>query len=85
MQIIINVTNIKIIKWTVDVEGQRVITDFQMLKDDGTPYERREAIFWVTMPPEPHEPYWYLLPAEYVETLTNLTIDARTALMALIN
>lgn len=84
MQIIINVTDIKIIQWTVNVADQNVTVDFQMMKDDGTPYERLKAVFWAIMPPEPHDAYWYQLPAEYVTTLTNLTVDARTALLNLI-
>ena len=84
MQIIINVVDIKIIQWTVDVAKQNVTVDFQMMKDDGTPYERLKAVFWVTMPPEPHEAYWYQLPLEYVTILTNLTLDARSALLSLI-
>lgn len=84
MQIIINVTDIKIIQWTVDVTAQNVTVDFQMMKDDGTPYERLKAVFWVTLPTGEQEPYWYQLPAEYVSTLADLTIDARTALLSLI-
>jgi hypothetical protein len=84
MQIIINVVDIKIIQWTVDVAKQNVTVDFQMMKDDGTPYERLKAVFWVTIPAGEQDPYWYQLPLEYVTALTNLTVDARTALLSLI-
>lgn len=93
MQIVINVTNIQIIQWTVDVAAQRVVVDFQSLTDTGEPYERKQAIFWVTMPVDPVDPFgnpitdtslWYTLPPEYVQTLTDLTIDARAALLPLI-
>ena len=84
MQIIINIVDIKIIQWTVDVAQANVTVDFQLIKDDGTPYARLKAVFWVTMPAGVQEPYWYQLPLEYVTTLTNITLDARTALMGLI-
>jgi len=82
MQIIINVVDIKIIQWTVSVEKQNVTVDYCLMKDDGTSYERRTAVFWANRPAQ--EPDWYELPAEYVATLTQLTIDARAALMGLI-
>ena len=84
MQIIINVTDIRITRWTVDVNAQHVVIDYQLLKDDGSVYDSRTAIFWVTLPGGEQEPYWYLLPAEYLATLTSLTEDARTTLLATI-
>ena len=90
MQIITNVTDIKIITWSVNVERQCVIVDFQMMKDNNEPYERMMAVFWVTIPdpsiPDPigNPSLWYQLPAGYVATLTQLTVDAKTALMPLV-
>jgi len=85
MQITINVNDIKIIKWTVDTELQCVIVDFQMMRDDGIPYERMEATFWVNIPAEnQYNRLWFQLPPEYTATLTDITIDARAALMYLV-
>ena len=85
MQIITNVTDIKVISWKVDVDRQCVVVDFQMIKDDGSPYERLEAIFWVTIPSEvPAGSLWYQLPGGYVTTLTQLTIDVKAGLMHLV-
>ena len=84
MQIVIDITDIKILWWTVNVEAQNVTVQYQLIKSDGTPYETKVAIFWVTLPGGEQQPYWYLLPAEYVAMLTNLTIDARTALLSTI-
>lgn len=93
MQVVINVTDIKIIAWKVDVERQCVIVDFQMMQDNGNAYERKEAIFWVSIPENPVDRFgnpitdtslWFQLPLSYVETLTNITIDARAALLHLV-
>lgn len=84
MQIIIDIVDIKIISWTVDIENQSVTINYQLMKSDGTPYTTNIAVFWVTMPGGTQETYWYQLPAEYVITLTNITNDARTALLATI-
>lgn len=45
MQIITNVTDIKIVTWSVNIDRQCVIVDFQMMKDNGEPYERKIAVF----------------------------------------
>jgi hypothetical protein len=84
MLIIIEIVDIKVLRWTVDVENQNVTVEYQLMKSDGTPYTTNIAVFWATMPGGTQETYWYQLPAEYVIALTNITNDARTALLATI-
>lgn len=95
MAITITLNNIRILKWTVNVYHQNVTVVYQILDSSDETYSEGEAIFWATMPesggvgpdgqPRPIPDYWYLLPPEYVTALTNLTIDARTALLHLVN
>lgn len=90
----ITLTNVRIVTWRVDVEQQRVVATYEVLRDDGTPESKSEAIFWINMPAattgidgklrEPPD-NWYQLPAGYVQTLTALTADVRSGLLHLIN
>ena len=95
MAITITLADIKIHDWTVEVDYQRVIVSYSILKDTGEEYlDRQTAIFWRYIPdpgnddlgnPIPVPDNWYQLPEEYVQMLTDLTLDARSALLHLVN
>jgi hypothetical protein len=63
----------------VDYENERILVGYRMIDDEGVNWEGGEAIFWVTMPPEPTEKD-FLLPAGYIATLVQLQVDADQAL-----
>jgi hypothetical protein len=93
-QIVVTLTDIKIEKWTVDTINQHVTIYFQIKDDQGNIYKQDYAIFWADLPDNggtdhlgnilPVPDNWYQLPIEYINTLTNLTTDARSALMHLV-
>jgi hypothetical protein len=79
--------------WTVSVELQNVTASYRIVDAQSNTWERGEAVFWATMPdmgadmdgnPLPLPSNWYLLPAQYVQGLTDLTLDLRQALLSLI-
>lgn len=90
MQIITNVVDIRIDGWSVDVVNRCVAVNYSMMTDQNDVWQSGIAYFWETMPPPIQDPItgelftpdsWYQLPAEYVQVLTQLTLDARTALL----
>ena len=94
MALTITVNDLQIISWTVDVEQRNVTVNYMMVKDNGLPYTQNNiAIFWETIPtledpqgnPVSPPDNWYQLPPAYSQFLTDLTIDARNALLHLIN
>ena len=91
---IINVNEIKIISWTVDVASKSVIVSFSYNTDTDEIHDFGSAIFWETIPgPQPNPEggpdtvpdNWYQLPAKYTQILTDLTIDVRAALLHLLD
>jgi hypothetical protein len=90
----INLTDIKIRHWMVSVQDQCVTVSYEIIDDQSSVWEQGEAVFWATMPEPGVDPLtgepgylpdnWYQLPAQYVSVLTDLTQDARTALLHLI-
>jgi hypothetical protein len=96
MAINYTVNNIQITSWTVDTEDRKVTIIYSQMLDTGEAFTQNNyAIFWETIPtmpidPETGLPYptpddWYQLPPAYSQFLTDLTIDAKTALMPTIN
>lgn len=90
MQIVLTIDDIRINNWTVDVPNARVLVHYDMLTSANDVYRSEMAIFWATLPSHDVDPWgneipipdnWYQLPAEYVQVLTQLTVDARQALL----
>lgn len=92
----ITLNDVKIISWSVHVEQRCVTVEYTLAADDGTDFSYGAATFWETMPdPVPNpmggdEPDyipedWYQLPAKYTPLLTDLTVDARNALIHLLD
>jgi hypothetical protein len=89
----IDLTDIKIIDWTVSVILRRVAVAYEIVDDSDVVYEQGLAYFWETIPDPSTEPdgtvipnpdNWYQLPAQYSQTLTDLTTDIRAGLLHLI-
>jgi hypothetical protein len=90
----ITLSDVRVEYWTVNVELQNVTASYRIVDDQSNTWERGEAVFWATMPdlgtdpfsgnPVPPPSNWYLLPAQYVQGLTDLTLDLRQALLSLI-
>ena len=83
--------NPEIVSWTVDIFNQNVTVKFLLREVGGNIYFMGEEVFWVTIPPEepdgaggtvPNPANWSQLPSTYVQTLTDLTTDAITAIGA---
>jgi hypothetical protein len=83
--IIITLADIEIVKWTVNIAEQNVLVKYAIKTDTGDLYAYGEAVFWAALPNEDNPGNWYQLPEEYVTTLSNLTSDARLALLHLVN
>lgn len=89
----ITLDDIKILEWTVNVGSRSVIVSYQVLDDEGDHYKSDSAVFWDTIPDEvvgpeglmPNPDNWYQLPAKYTSFLTDLTVDAKNALLHLVN
>jgi hypothetical protein len=75
----ITLDDVQIRTWTVDPQGQYVAVHYNVLDSTGEMFSEDQAIFWVTLPEEP-QPRDYQLPPAYVQTLLDLTNDARTAI-----
>jgi hypothetical protein len=91
---VITLTDIRIGSWRVDVLLKRVAVDYSILEDTGETFSKGIAIFWEVIPEPTTDPdgntvpnpdNWYQLPPEHVAHLTALTVDARAALLHLIN
>lgn len=84
----IELIDLKIDSLVIDYELQCVKANYMMLDIDNTPWQKGEAIFWVTIPvlkdesgnPLPTPINWFLLPASYIPTLLQLQSDADAAL-----
>jgi hypothetical protein len=95
IEVTITLNDIGIESWKVDLVKQRVIVHYYLMTSTGEHYEYGEAIFWANLPtegpldpagqPTPVPDNWYQLPVEYIATLTDLTADARSALLHLVN
>lgn len=92
MPLIITVNEIQITSWSVDVGERSVLVKYDLIRDDNKPHlQNQVALFWETIPTEDGEgnpitpeDNWYQLPAQYSQVLTDLTLDAKSALMHLI-
>jgi hypothetical protein len=82
MSLIIELTDVNVREWTVNVEEQRVDVLYMLETEEGEGYKSGKAIFWAAMPTEPDPPpdNWYDLPSGYAQTLLNLTNDAESAI-----
>lgn len=90
----VELTDIKIKYWTLDVEGRNVAVSYYILDSDSNVSQEQDAIFWETIPEPTSRPgggvdatpdNWYQLPAGYISTLVSLTVDIRAGLLHLIN
>lgn len=86
----ITLSDIRITGWVPNITLQNVTVTYQVIDQNGDVYDGGEAIFWATIPTwtdptQPQPTNWYQLPQSYVNTLQQLTADARTALLPLIN
>jgi hypothetical protein len=86
----ITLSDVEITGWLVNVFEHSVTVRYRILDQDGNQYTDGEAVFWETIPtisdPLQIPPdNWYQLPAKYVQTLTDITNDAKAALIHLIN
>lgn len=88
MAIVYTVDDIRILTWEVQIARERVRVVYAELLDTDERWDVKEAFFWASLPTEgpggPSDPVpenWYQLPVEYVSILTDLTIDARNALL----
>jgi len=75
----IELTDLVINTMHIDYVRQCINVDFVMVDVDGKVWDRKEAIFWVTLPEEPKD-NWFLLPPTYFPTLLSLQSDADAAL-----
>jgi hypothetical protein len=86
----ITLSDVEITSWSVNTFEHSVTVHYRILEQDGNQYSSGEAVFWETIP-QVTDPIqgtpdnWYQLPTKYVQTLTDITNDARTALLQLIN
>lgn len=85
LDILITLNDIEIITWAVSLIDQNVMVTYAIKTDAGETYKIDNAIFWAVMPEGDNPGNWYQLPEEYVTTLSNLTSDARSALLHLVN
>lgn len=86
--------DVKIISWSVHVEQRSVTVEYALAADDGTDFTYGAATFWETIPDPIPNPMggddyipedWYQLPPQYTSLLTELTTDARNALLHLLD
>lgn len=94
MAITVTINNLRIDRWTVDTALRNVEVEFFAIDSNGdTVGDLQIAFFWETLPDTvdehgnqiPRPDNFYQLPPTYSSTLTNLTQDAKNALMHLIN
>ena len=90
----IQITDLKIVHWSVNVEDRSVVVTYDFKTAEDETFASDTAVFWVTIPdpiPDPMggEDYtpvnWYQLPPQYESLLVDLTIDVKNALLHLIN
>jgi hypothetical protein len=85
----ITLTDLEILRWEVNLGQQYVQVYYRIVDQNGETYSFGDAIFWVTIPqindPLQGQPNnWYQLPPSYIPILLQLTNDARTALLPLL-
>jgi len=93
MAITVTIDDLKITKWTVDVDMQMIEVLFNYLDTEENITKEDKAFFWVTIPetldpqgnPLPAPDNYYLIPPAYHQILVDLTVDAKGQLMHLIN
>jgi hypothetical protein len=86
----ITLTDLEILRWEVNLGRQYVQVYYRIIDQDGNTFDYGDAIFWVTIPqindPLQGQPdNWYQLPPSYIPVFLQLTSDAHTALIHLIN
>lgn len=89
MAITINITQLEIEWWTVNIIKENVTVGYLLLDDDNKIWDRGEVIFWRTLPtptddegnPIPIPENWYTLPPTYVNHLNDITTHAETILL----
>lgn len=87
---IITISDLQIEEWTVNVQRRAVHVVYKTLTDAAELFDHGAATFWETVPdpsefPNDDPTTWYQLPPAYNQLLTDLTVDARNALLHLIN
>lgn len=93
MTITITLQDIKITRWVVNVDAKMVRVEYEIRGQDDKSYDEGTAYFYETIPvsyddegqPYPTPPNYYQLPAARAQALTDITVDARAALLHLIN
>ena len=89
MGLTIEITQLEIEEWIVNLVQENVIIKYLLLDSNGTIWIRDEAIFWKDIPEEfdplgnPIDPpdNWYQLPQNYVLTLNEITNHAEGILL----
>jgi len=79
MALQVDIDNIQINAWSVNLERQIVEINYSLVSANEI-WRRERARFWVTMPAEPQDGLDFQLPTTYAQTLLDLTSDAETAL-----
>jgi hypothetical protein len=86
---IINLTDLVINFIVIDYENQKAMVNYKMIDASNKTWVTGEAIFWVTIPdpgmdiygnPLPVPENWFLLPANYIDTLIQMKSDTDQAL-----
>lgn len=89
MAILINITQLEIEMWTVNIIRENVTVQYLLKDDNEVIWDRGEVIFWRTMPtptdelgnPVPIPENWYQLPPAYALHLNEITQHAETILL----
>lgn len=92
MAIVINITDLEIEEWTVNIIRENVTVNYLLKDSEGIIWVRNSAIFWRNIPevtdelgnPVPPPDNWYELPTTYVSHLNDITTHAETILLNLL-
>ena len=89
MSITVELTDIKIIKWVVDMDAETVHVTFEYRDSVNKTWAQGLAIFWREFPelgvdendePIPQPDYWFLIPINFVVELNDFNTAIDTAL-----
>lgn len=90
----IELSDIKILNWTLDVDARNVTINYQIRDAADEIYVGGQAVFWETMPDPGEDLFgdpgtlpdnWFQLPPSHSQALTDITIDARSGLLHLLD
>lgn len=93
MAITINITQLEIEEWTVNIIKENVTINYLLKDDNDVIWIRDQAIFWRVIPevtdemgnPVPTPENWHELPSAYVLHLNDITNHAESILLNLLN